>query len=81
MFNFWGGRFSYNITILAVNFNASCLQTYKPVWQSNQFFYYTNMEEYHLKYRDDVYTDLRGGGVLLPYKRLMGMCCWMPHFE
>ena len=38
------------------------------------------MEEYHLKYHDDVYTDRRG--VLLPYKRLMGMCCWMgSHFH
>ena len=26
----FGGNFSYNITILAVNFNASYLQTYKP---------------------------------------------------
>ena len=38
------------------------------------------MEEYHLKYHDDVYTDRRG--VLLPYTRLMGMCCWMgSHFH
>ena len=26
----FAGNFSYNITILAANFNASCLQTYKP---------------------------------------------------
>ena len=38
------------------------------------------MEEYHLKYHDDVYTDQRG--VLLPYKRLMRMCRWMgSHFH
>ena len=65
------GKFSYSITVLAVNFNVSCLQTYKPEYQSNQFFHYTNMEEYNLKYHDDVYTDPVGRGVL-PYKRLRG---------
>ena len=35
------------------------------------FFHYTNMEEYNLKYHDDVYTDPVGRGVL-PYKRLRG---------
>ena len=75
-----GGHFSYNKTILDVNLNASCVQMYKPVWHSNQFFYYTNMEGYHLKYHDDVYTDQRG--VLLPYKRLMRMCRSMgSHFH
>ena len=61
----FGGDFSYNITILAVNFNVSCLQTYKPEQQSNQFFHYTNMEEYHFKYHDDVYTDRKGGYFLI----------------
>ena len=37
--------------------NASCLRTGGPVCQINQFFLYTNMEEYHLRYHDDVYTD------------------------
>ena len=55
--NFYQGEVSYTRAISAFSLNVSCLQTGGPVCQSNQFFLYTNMEEYHLKYHDDVYTD------------------------